>query len=311
MKALAPSRAVVCANQRLMLRGSIWLGSLLLLATGVPALAQQQRVEETSPAPQAGQETMPAVWKVREVSFSYNSSKSIYTCSALESRVKTIFLALGARDDLEVRVSNCNEMLMDDEFDTTLGRGGRSSDPLNRTWGRGGSDIRHESAWEDPYDRLRNRGHEREQNAYIRARLLMPVEMTREVMEEIKRDKSRRELISRVTRDPTAKQNDPVWFPAHWQPVTLSRDSIGLEPEECELLDQMTTSVFKELGLRVTDKGRRCSRMGGSRTSPALTVEALLMAPVGDTGLPEIKLEGEGETSAPPSAPQSSDQSDQ
>lgn len=230
--------------------------------------------------------TLPAVWRVREVRFSYNSTRSIYTCSALEQRVKSIFLALGARDDLEVRASSCDETLLNQEFDTSLDHG-RRWDP-NRTW-------RRESAWEDPHDRLgeRARSRKREQNAYVRARVLMPVEITHEVMQEIKRDKSRRELISRVTGDPTAKQNNPVWFPAHWQPIKLSRQTIGLAPEECELLDQMSTTVFRQLGLRVTGKSRRCSPFG-SNISPEMTIEALVMAPVGETSLPQIKL-GEDE----------------
>jgi hypothetical protein len=312
MKALALSRAMVRgpshgAGRYAACLGILWLGwdtSALAQqqATEVPAPAQAEQSARTEPAEQ---DVIPAVYKVREVSFSYNSSTSIYTCGALEARIKSIFLALGARDDSQIRVTSCNEMIMDNELESTIERPGRSwdprtdpRDPMNRTWGRG-SDMTRGSGWEDPYDRFRNRGTGREQNAHVRARLLMPVELTREVMAEVKRDKSRRELISRVTGDPTASKDDPVWFPAHRQPITLSRDSIGLEPEECELLDQMSTSVFKELGLRVTGKSRRCSRMGGSRTSPALTVEALVMAPVGETGLPELKLEGEGELTPP------------
>lgn len=310
MNALASSKATVyrkriCAQPR-----SVWLSLLLMGCVGASALAQgTKEAEETPSVAPPAQEAMQAVWKAKEVTFSYRSSKSIYTCSGLETRVKTIFLALGARDDLEVRASSCNEneMVLDQEFENPLGRGDSARDPSARTWGRGG-DLRHEGGWEDPYDRLQNQGGAREQNAFVRARLLMPVELTREVGEEIKRDKSRRELISRVTGDPAAKQNDPVWFPAQWQSVTLSRESIGLEPEECELLDQMSTGVFKELGVRVVGKSRRCSGFSSSRIPPSLTVEALLMAPVGPTGLPEIKLEGEGEPAAPEHSDKSSDQ---
>lgn len=292
MSALASSKTTVSEKTRRVQRVLVWLGALLLgLTASVPAQQQQM---EASPAAEGEPGTLPAVWKVREVSFSYSSSKSIYTCSALQARVKSIFLALGARDDLQVRVTSCNDMIMDPEFETTMERGNNSWDPAGRPWDRNGG-MRNESGWEDPYDRFQNRSNRREQNAHIRARLLMPVEITREVMEEIKRDKSRRELISRVTGDPTAKQDNPVWFPAHWQPVTLSHESIGLEPEECELLDQMSARVFKELGLRVSGKSRKCSSFGSARSSPTLTVEALVMAPVGATGMPEIKLEGEAE----------------
>jgi hypothetical protein len=282
--------------------------ALVFLGLAAPGVSAQEQEPSSLPTLEEAKGlippgTLPAVYKVRDVRFSYNSTRSIYTCSALEQRVKSIFLALGARDDIEVRVSSCNEVLLDSEFDTTLDRDrGRHWDQ-NRTW-------RRDSGWEDPYERMRDRDlrNRREQNAYVRARVLMPVEITREVMEEIKRDKSRRELISRVTRDPTAKRNDPVWFPARWRPITLSRETIGLEPEECELLDQMSTTVFKQLGLRVTNKGRRCSSFG-SRISPEMTIEALVMAPVGETSLPQINLD---EGDAPGSEPKDEDaESDQ
>jgi hypothetical protein len=218
-------------------------------------------------------------------------------------------LALGAREDLQVRVSSCDEVMLDDEFETQIERG-KSWDPArypnrSRAWDPTGR-TRAESAWEDPYDRFENRGTDREQNAYIRARLFMPVELTPEVMEEVRRDKSRRELISRVTGDSAAKENNPVWFPASWQPVALSRDSIGLEAEECELLHQMS-SVFKDLGLRVTGKGRRCSRLG---SSPVFTMEALLMDTTGDTALPQINVGGDLPQEGAPAAPAAPEKSD-
>jgi len=210
-------------------------------------------------------ETKVAVWKVKEVSFSYRSSNAIYSCAALQKRVQVILLALGAREDLQVRVSSCDNVVMEDEFEQTPNRG--SYRDRSGGWNPR-SESPHESVWEDPYERLEKRGKKREQSAYVRVRAMMPIELTREVRAEIDRDKSRRELVSRVTGDATHKE------------------SIGLRSEDCELLDQMSTSILKELDLRVMDKSRKCR--SASRGSPMLTVEALLMAPTGATSLPQI-----------------------
>ena len=57
----------------------------------------------------------------------------------------------------------------------------------------------------------------------------------------------------------------------------MSHDTIELEPIDCELLDQMTRTVFRQLDMKVKSAGLGCD----SRTSlrPQLSVEALL--PVG------------------------------
>jgi hypothetical protein len=227
--------------------------------------------------PVPGQETKVAVWKVREVSFTYSSSKAIYACSSLQMRVKNILLAVGAREDLQVRV-NCDERIPEEDFEYWRNR--------ERTWERAPR-WKPEGAWEDPYERFERRGRKPEQNAFVRARLLMPIEVTPDVLAEIDRDKSRRELVSRLTGDPSAKLNDPILFSAQWQSVTLSQESIGLEPEECELLDRMSRTVFKDLNVRPVGRRARC-RQDVSHSSPTLTVEALLAAPIGATSLPQI-----------------------
>lgn len=105
---------------------------------------------------------------------------------------------------------------------------------------------------------------------------MMPVEVTPEVLEELKKDKSRRELISRVTDNPNVGLDEPIVFPARREHITLSRRTIDLEPEECELLDQMSRGIFRELGLRVVKGHPSCDRDRVSHIPPQLTVEALM-----------------------------------
>jgi len=137
----------------------------------------------------------------------------------------------------------------------------------------------------------------------------MPTEVTPEVVNELDRDKSRRELVSRVTGDPTARQNVPVVFAAQWQSVTLSHKSIGLDPQECELIEQMSTSVLRPLGVRIVRRSHSCDRDRISRIPPQLTVEVLIGVPF-ETGN-VFKMPPEGATEPAPesgsSAPPASD----
>lgn len=208
-----------------------------------------------------------SVWKVKEVHFSYRSTVAIYSCRALQERVVSILRAIGARDDLEVTVTSCD----------TLPSPMTTASATN-------------SAWPDSTNRLfqpratdRMQHADRGQSANVHVRLLMPAEVTPEVVVELEKDQSRRELVSRVTRDPSASRNIPLVFPAQWQSVTLSRDSIGLRPEECELLEQMSTSVLRELDVRVVSRRHNCDPNRVSRIPPQLTAEVLMGTQFGGT----------------------------
>jgi hypothetical protein len=225
----------------------------------------------------AAQEPVAAVFKTREVDFYYRSNTTPYACHELRNVVANILRATGARDDIDVNVSDC-EFVVPHGMDMDTGRmdSGRMSQDR---WDPMGSSS----------DRFRNRNTEREQSAHVRIRLMTPVPLTPEVLAEINKDKSRRELVSRVTGNPAAKNNDPIVFPASRQPVTLSRSTVRLEPEDCELLEQMSRSVFRELDIRVVRRDFTCDSRQTSRITPQLTVEALL--PVASTA----RIPGQGQ----------------
>lgn len=252
--------------------------SLILLGANLPA---------TAAAPKAPpEEPKVAVWKVAEVGFSYRSSVAVYTCDALRDRVSSILRAIGARDDIEVRVSSCDSF----EIPSII----PSQEPGSR-WGNRSDGILTQRA---------DQRAERTQLAGVRVRLMMPTEVTPEILAEIDRDKSRRELISKVTGNPAAAFNDPVVFPAQKQTVTLSRRTIGLEPEECELLDQISGSVFRQLKVRVVRRSFSCDRNRISHIPPELTVESFMGVPFGSSAVPQLPAQGEGdsEPSAPPAS---------
>ncbi|HEY7642617.1 MAG TPA: hypothetical protein VH814_22980 [Steroidobacteraceae bacterium] len=201
----------------------------------------------------AAQEDVAAVYKVHEVRFVYRSFANMLDCGQLRQHVGAILLNLGARDDIKVRVSNCELFLMPDESPW------RRSDPFG--WPT------------DRYERLRD---DRMQTSNVRIEVMFPVEATPDVMKEIEKDKSRRELVSRVTGNPLAALNDPIIFPAQRKRVTLSRATIRLRPEDCELLEQMIPTVFKQLDVKVLDKKVSCDSHRRSYFAPTVVVETLL-----------------------------------
>ncbi|MBL8271256.1 hypothetical protein [Steroidobacter sp.] len=235
-----------------------WVALLSLSASGA-ALAQ---------APIAP-EPITAVYKATEISFNYRNSSRHHTCQELQQRVALILLAVGARDDLKVQVRNCDVYMMPEEpmNDPVFGR---DNSPA---WNR----DRNRDPWNDPTGGFRsNTRDQRSQTAMVRVQLLMPVEVTPQVMQEIDKDKSRRELISRVTKNPVAAMNDPIVFAAVRQEVTLSSKTLKLRPEDCYLLEEMTPQVFRKLNVKVVDRTFNCGPRDSSRIAPQLTVEALL-----------------------------------
>lgn len=206
----------------------------------------------------AAGEPVPAVWKEYSVSFSYSSARHVFSCDALRIRVAHVLLAVGARHDLKIKVHDCDTNRVPTEPPTF----GRDDLP----WGSASvSSTRFRSA-DRPFPPT------------IRARLRLPVEITPGVQTELKSDKSRRELISRVTGNPIPRFDDPIPFAAERRVVTLSRQTVGLNPEDCELLDQMVTGVFRQLDLRNVRRNYLCDRDGDSRIPPLVEVEALLAA---------------------------------
>lgn len=232
------------------------LAALLLSLTFVHAGAAEE------------EEATAAVLKRHDLSFNYRSTVTPLSCFELQNRVAAIFRALGARDDVDVRATHCENVIVPDmpgdDWMREPGTWRSRSDPWSAS-----------DPWESGAQRERDRFN-RGQSSLVRVSLLMPVEVTPEVLEEMKKDKTRRELISRVTGDPQAKMDEPIVFAARRQEVTLSRRTIDLEPKDCELLEQMSKSVFRKLGIRVVGSAPSCGRDRTSHISPNLTVEALM-----------------------------------
>ena len=239
-------------------------------------------------------EPITAVHKAQEISFQYRSANRFYPCHELEHRVAVILVAVGARDDIDVKARNCDAFMLDNDNDIDPMTGRDNMDPFERD--RFGTSSQ--------FGRNRDR---REQYASVRVRVMMPVQVTPQILNEIDKDKSRRELVSRVTGNPAASFNDPVIFEAQRQEVTLSQRTIKLRAEDCELLDQMTMSVFRKLDVKVLRRSTSCgTRDAATRIPPQMVVEALLptgsLLPMPDPETDKQKTESSGSATEPTAA---------
>jgi len=233
----------------------------------------------------ASQEPVAAVWKKHEIVFTYQSFIAIYSCDALEDRVASILYAVGARPDMEIKVTGCSRSAVP-LIVPTIDRARRTLEPGSRTDYLPRTDV--------------------QQVSTVHVLLSMPVEMTPDVVEDLKADKSRRELISRVTGNPVPRFDDPIPFAAERRIVTISNKTVGIEPVECELLDQLVTSSFSNLGIEVVRRGYSCDRRRVSRIYPTLDAEALVPVQFESRGKQQTPAENGDDTE--PSAPATSDE---
>jgi hypothetical protein len=240
------------------MRTSLCLIATVSLAVCCEALAAEQTAQP--------QEPVAAALKLHEADFVYRTSRNYLSCDELRNGVAVILRALGARDDVEVRVTNCSYSQVPD---ATI-----SNEPggtwNNQNWNRS-------TRQQSPMDRMRGETNSQSTSLHIRA--MLPVPANKQIMKEMEQDKARRELISRVTGNMAAALNDPILFPAPRQQVTLSHDTIKLEPEHCELLEQMINTVLRRFDMRATRRSLSCDPHQRSSFPPSATIEALL--PVG------------------------------
>src|SRR5688572_2632101 len=286
------------------MRRTLTFSLLAALAMNGAVLSQEQEQtpqEQAEPDPPqllpredgglaAGQ--VPAVLKAREASFVYRSSTRPLSCDQLRQRIANIMRAVGARSDVDVRANDCasfiDPMSMTDP--SRMGRGTQNPmDPYDRSSS-------------SPLDRARSSRSDlsdsnRSQSTSVRIKLMMPVEVTPEIVDEVEKDRARRELISRVQGNRNAAMNDAIFFPAERQQVELSHDTIDLEPLDCELIDQLSMGVFRKLDLKVTNRSLACDPSERSYIPPSVTVEALL--PVGYQLPVKQKKKVEGSISIP------------
>jgi len=121
----------------------------------------------------------------------------------------------------------------------------------------------------------------------VRIKLSSPVEVTTEVLSDLERNRSKRELTARVRGERPKGTEAADQFPAYWKRISLSKGSLDLQPGDCELIDQLKRKVLPKLAVRVVKDDIHCSPNQLTLGQPRLEIEAL-------TKVPEPKDAAEG-----------------
>jgi len=92
----------------------------------------------------------------------------------------------------------------------------------------------------------------------VRIVAAFPVEATPEVLAELERDASKRELVARVQGKSATEAT--AQFPARTKRVEFRSGGMSfLQDGDCELMEQMRDRVFGPLGVKVIDSSVHCS----------------------------------------------------
>jgi hypothetical protein len=110
-------------------------------------------------------------------------------------------------------------------------------------------------------------------------RFRSPILATPDAIAELEKTKGYRELLGRVTGSSAAIQEAAAQFPVQRQPILLSNRTVGFEPEECELVEQLSRQLFPKLAVRVIKQQTSCFPGQVSLIKPRLEVEALVRTP--------------------------------
>ena len=116
----------------------------------------------------------------------------------------------------------------------------------------------------------------------VEIELTSPVAVSPEVLAELDKTRSTRELTARVRGDSKQADVQEQQFAAQWQRVSLSRGKLNLEPGDCELIEQLKKKVFPKLAIRIVEDEVQCAPNQITMTQPRLIVEALAPLPTPD-----------------------------
>lgn len=182
---------------------------------------------------------IPAVWKEQEIQFHYSQSGGVYSCNALERKLRAILTELGATQPLGIRVQSC-------------------VDGLRRA--TAGLAPRPDAA----------------PRVMLSIRSL--VQDTHESRAELAANRGREELKALVRNQGVLDASYGAAVPAEWKQVRLSPRSGYVDRTDCDLLQQLQTQVFAKMAVRVVKDSGTCNRQSSSLrlAQPSLNVEALV-----------------------------------
>ncbi len=114
---------------------------------------------------------------------------------------------------------------------------------------------------------------------YVTIRIISPVEATPQALAELEKGRAQRELAAKVRGNRSKLTDAEAQFQGTWKPVSLSRGQLGLEPGDCELIDELRKKVLPKLGVRIVKDDVSCTPNQINRSQPRLEVEALVQPP--------------------------------
>jgi len=102
-----------------------------------------------------------------------------------------------------------------------------------------------------------------------------PLEATAENVRQLTDYDARELLIARTRGEPLQTAQDIERFPAAWKTVSFASDrKLGLDPGDCELVQQLRRQILPRMSVQVLNS-RRCSTFGNVG-KPGMTVSALV-----------------------------------
>ena len=123
--------------------------SCLLVAPSAGTAAASSPTADV-PAAAAAAAPAPAHWRTQKIDMTYSGFTAAYSCDGIEGKIKEILLSFGARKDLKVRATGCEQTyhqmmpsapskmaFVDTEFSTLVpGPDPAGADTVQASWGK-------------------------------------------------------------------------------------------------------------------------------------------------------------------------------
>jgi hypothetical protein len=192
-----------------------------------------------------------AIWARQELLFYYAGHRALYSCHAIEQKVRAVLLDMGAKPDLKVHASGCAPSL---DFESRSVRPpGRPPQAVISLPSKARGDVR------------------------VNIEVAVPMELTPALVAVLQQRQGERELISRIEGEPGGGATIKA-FPALRQQARLAMSSRDLDDGDCELIAELARQVFPKIGVRAGNTAARCAAsQSSSRGAQArLQAEALI-----------------------------------
>lgn len=189
---------------------------------------------------------VPAVWMQQDITFHYTHSGGVYSCNALERKLRSILSEVGAVAPIQIELKNCS------------------------------AGLRKISAAR-PGEVLPDGSVAPRITLSIRSLVLK----TPQALALLEAKRGREELKALVRNQGRLDPAYAMPIPAEWKQVRLSPRTPYLDRTDCELIQQLRAQVFTRMAVRVVRDAGTCDRQSLSLrlAQPNLNIEALV--PVG------------------------------